>query len=76
MISGKERARYSVAVCVAGDSGIGEESAHFVDENTDGRFYTEDENIHVLLEFSHKYVYNVHRSIRSDASVGLSFLRP
>jgi len=40
----------------AGDSGIGEESSHFVDENTDGRFYTEDENIHVLLEFSHKYV--------------------
>jgi len=45
-----------LAVCVAGDSGIGEESAHFIDENTDGRFYTEDEHIHVLLEFSHKYV--------------------
>ena len=44
------------AVFVAGDSGIGEESSHFVDENTDGRFYTEDENIYVLLEFSHKYV--------------------
>jgi len=39
---------------LAGDSGIGEESTHFTDDNTDGRFYTEDESIHVLLEFSHK----------------------
>jgi len=43
-------------LCCIGDSGIGEESTNFIDENTDGRFYTEDENIHVLLEFSHKYV--------------------
>jgi len=43
-------------IFIAGDSGLGEESSHFVDENTDGRFYTEDEHIHVLLEFSHKYV--------------------
>jgi len=41
---------------LAGDSGIGEESTHFTDENTDGRFYTEDESIYILLEFSHKYV--------------------
>jgi len=41
---------------LAGDSGIGEESTHFADENTDGRFYTEDESIYILLEFSHKYV--------------------
>lgn len=45
-----------LAVFVLGDSGIGEESTHFIDENTDGRFYTEDESIHILLEFSHKYV--------------------
>jgi len=45
-----------LTIYIAGDSGIGEESSHFVNENTDGRFYMENENIHVLLEFSHKYV--------------------
>ena len=51
-------ARTLLAGRIAGDSGIGDESAQFTDENTDGRFYTEDENIHVVLEFSHKYVSN------------------
>jgi len=62
----------------AGDSGIGEESTYFTDENTDGRFYTEDESIQVLLEYSHKYVvFPVAASGRFIwGAIATLFLRP